>query len=368
MKRILILEPDKQYATRLFEALISAGDYAVASVSTMREACLLVAQQKQDVALIPPDDGEDLIHSLRSLQSDLRLIVVVPDAGYELPPSTAERVQGTLAKSRVYDKLPQLLEEVMVQPVPVAEEAARPVSEATLTASLQGTVLDEFVLTALLSREQQLLVHTGTLDEQQAGRIVQRVTETWDPAHTAQVQFIRLPSRANDLLLYTQPIAGSYLLTLVAQPDVAIGQLRHQANKLAAQVDGRQGRGSGIKVGEEASGPAPASTSYAIVWQPKEPFPDALRKPLRRALERTAEANACVLSHVEIGPASVQIVVSCLPGRNSAWAAHIFKQGTEKAIQEAFGVEAHLWQKGYFAAESAKPLDEADLSLFLEHL
>jgi REP element-mobilizing transposase RayT len=88
---------------------------------------------------------------------------------------------------------------------------------------------------------------------------------------------------------------------------------------------------------------------------------------LRRALERLAAANACVLTHTLVRPELVHLVVTCPPGRDSAWAAYLFKNGSEQVIQQQFGVAATLWDKGFYAVESADPLATAELNIFLEH-
>jgi len=59
--------------------------------------------------------------------------------------------------------------------------------------------------------------------------------------------------------------------------------------------------------------------------------------------------------------------VTCPPGRDSAWAAYLFKNGSEQVLQQQFGVAATLWDKGFYAVESTDPLATAELNIFLEH-
>ena len=55
-----------------------------------------------------------------------------------------------------------------------------------------------------------------------------------------------------------------------------------------------------------------------------------------------------------------------MPGRTSRWAAYLFKEGAEKEMQQQFELATELWAKGYYGAESAGPLTDAELNLFLE--
>lgn len=380
MKRILIVEPDEHFATRLFQALVDVGDFSVSSTPTMREACLVIAQEPHDLAFVPVEQGTSLIRSLRSLQRDLRLVAVVPTSGFELPPAFRAVVQGTLIRTRVGSDVKPVLERAFgakLQPkppddLPPVERDDDATGELTLLETLQSVPLEDEVLTALLSQEEDVLAHGGTLNEEQALAIAHRLAETWEPVHSAQIQFIRLPSRASDLLLYTRPVGGRYLLTLAARPNTLVGKLRRQANVIANRV-GRMVNGdpagyadrsptivagqTGREMGEQ--------TSYAIVWRPREPLSEMLHIPLRRALERIAETNACVLTHLDVDEDLVHVVAACPPGRSSAWAAHLFKKGAEAEIQKQFGMEANLWEKGYHATESSDPLEQKELNLFL---
>jgi len=380
MKRILIVEPDEQFATRLFQALVDVGDFSVSSTPAMREACLVIAQEPHDLAFVPVEQGTSLIRSLRSLQRDLRLVAVVPAADSDLPTAFRPVVQGTLARTRVGSDVKIVLERAFgakLQPketvdLPSAVTDNEPAGELTLLESLQSVPLEDEVLTALLSQQAELLAHGGTLNEEQASAIVRHLAETWEPSHTAQIQFVRLPSRTSDLLIYTCPVGDRHLLTLAARPNTLVGKLRRQANAIAGEVrrlvngdpSGEPDRSATV-ARERRGRDMVEQTSYAIVWRPQEPLNEMLHIPLRRALERIAETNACVLTHLDVDEDLIHVVVACPPGRTSAWAAHLFKQGAEAEIQKHFGMEAPLWEKGYHATESAEPLEQKELNLFL---
>ncbi|MBK9053554.1 MAG: transposase [Chloroflexi bacterium] len=114
--------------------------------------------------------------------------------------------------------------------------------------------------------------------------------------------------------------------------------------------------------------PQPVRTNhaYAILWRAREPLPDFLHIPLRRALERIAKANACMLTHFDVTEQYVHLVVNCPPGRNGTWAAHLFKNGSERELQTQFQVRTTFWTTGHYATESPDPLPHAELDLFMQ--
>lgn len=382
MKRILIVEPDEQFATRLFEALVDVGDFSVSSAPTMREACLIIAQEPHDLAFVPVEEGTSLIRSLRRVQRDLRLVAMVPDADAVMPTAFRPVVQGTLVRTRVGADVKGVLERAFGAKLPPKETVDLPVGEGdgeaagelTLLESLQSFPLADDVLSALLSQEGVLLAHGGTLNEEQAAAVARRLAETWGPDHTAQIQFIRLPTRTSDLLLYTRLLGNGSLLTLVARPNTLVGKIRREADvildKVAPLVNGGPAgeRDRTVPVASArdlTDRPTSDQISYAIVWCPQEPLNEMLQIPLRRALERIAETNACVLTYLNVDADLVHVVAACPPGRSSAWAAHLFKHGAEAEIQKQFGLEAPLWEKGFHATQSAEPLEQKELNLFL---
>lgn len=379
MEKILILEPDERFAAQLLADLMALGDYVVASAPTLREACLLLAQQPQDLALVPVESCQSLVRSLRSLHPGLRIVLLLPDRDYYVPGPCGAAIQGTLVKTTLRDQLRDVLEKAMSAPLPLADTPPPPLIETSavqvVTDQLQQLVQEDRLLGALLSATDRLFGHAGALDDAQAKEILERVQHTWLPSNTAQIQFYRLGNGTNDLLLYTRRVHEEFLLTFAAQPDTPVGRLRRRADAawqtVAALVNGGASETSEpqpvphVFERKPDADAASAPVSYAIVWRPRKPLPHQLLLPVRRALERVAEANACVLSHVQVEPSLVHVVTSCPPERSSAWVAHLFKRGVESEIQEQFGVEAHMWEKGFYAAPSATPLSQAELSLFL---
>ncbi len=373
---ILILEPDRAFAVRLVRALGKIGDFNVSVVPSVRDGCLQLMQDNQDVAFIPVSESSKIMRSFRAVQPDIRLILMTPTSEYEVPKTYSGSVQAVMIKSLMDVELPVVLEKALEQPILGNDE---PDEEAELELEvLDTTVMDEalqqirfsrLVQSVIFARSTKMLSCIGELTEKEAETVGMHVGRDWYSPNPTRIQFLHLPARKGDLLLYSHQVLENYFLTLVAAPETPIGELRVQASKLVVTlrriVLGQTATLTGrLVAGERVDG----RTSYAIVWRPTQPLSSSLIIPLRRALERIANTNACILTHTQVLPELVHVVVNCPPGRDSAWVTYLLKQGSEKKIQEEFGVLANLWDKGYHATESTDPLSENELNLFLERM
>ncbi len=376
MKHILVLEPDRPFALRLVRALSRMGEYNVSMVPTLKEACLQLVQNDQDLAFVPVEEGAKIIRSLRAVQPDLRVILVTPSGDEEIPVTYSGNVQGVLIKSLVDVELETLVESVARQPMvqtgrvdmAIPQDLTRSLDTALLIATLQEAHLGRLMQTIVFAQGSELLAYWGELNESEAATVVVHVGEGWGGnSLPSRLQFIHLPARAGDLLLFTHQVTEDYLVTLVALPEAPLTEVRQQARRMAkklrAVVEGRVLAQTGLLGNGLGMGKRP---SYVIVWRPLELLPGHLQIPLRRAMNRLAVANACVLTHVQVQADLVQLVVTVPPGRDNAWAAYLFKNGSEQTIQQEFEVSGSLWETGFYATESAEPLTEAELSLFLD--
>ncbi|MFQ5433886.1 MAG: hypothetical protein ACE5FD_03335 [Anaerolineae bacterium] len=379
MENLLILESDDKFADTLVEALAELQSFATAVVPSVKDACLKLMEQSQALAFIPAEQGEKIVRSLRAVQPDLRLVLVAPDPDYQLPDSFAGQVQGVLFKSHLDADLFSVLEQALLAPlVPGAGDPAAEtgllgelpaMDTAVLIAALQQAQLGRLVQAVVFARRSQLLAHWGELNATQAATVALRVGEGMpNEPPPARLQFMHLPARAGDLLLYTRRVNTDYLLTMAAIPETPVGELRAQAEPLVVSLTealhGRKVFDAAVVNGSENG--RDARKPYAIVWRPVRPLPVSLHIPLRRAIERLAVANACVITHINVQSELVHLVVICPPGRDSVWAAYLFKNGSERTIQQEFNVRAELWDTGFYATESTEPLSEAELNIFLE--
>ena len=376
MNHILVLEPDRTFALRLVRALSRMGTYTVSMVPTLKEACLQLVQNDQDLAFVPVEEGAKIIRSLRAVQPNLRIILVTPSGDEEIPLAYSGNVQGVLIKSLVDVELEALVENVARQPMvqtgrvdtAAPQDATRSLDTATLIATLQEAHLGRLLQTVVFAQGSKLLAYWGELNESEAATVAIHVGAGWaENALPSRLQFIHLPARAGDLLLFTYQVAEDYLVTLVALPEAPLTEVRQQARrmakKLTAVIEGRVLAQTGLLGNGFGQGKRP---SYVIVWRPVEPLPSHLRIPLRRAMNRLAVANACVLTHVQVQADLVQLVVTVPPGRDDSWAAYLFKNGSEQTIRQEFDLGDSLWETGFYATESSEPLSEAELNLFLD--
>lgn len=375
MKHILVLESDRTFALRLVRALSRIGDYNVSMVPTLKEACLQLVQNDQDLAFVPVTEGAKIIRSLRAVQPDLRVILVMPSGDEEIPVTYSGNVQGVLIKALVDVELETLVENVARQPMvqtgklgsPVTQDAIRSLDTANLIATLQEAHLGRLLQTIVFARGSKLLAYWGELNESEAATVAFQVGAGWEDNNLpSRLQFIHLPARAGDLLLFTHQVADDFLVTLVALPEAPLTEVRQQARRMAkklqAVVEGRVLAHTGLLGNGFGMGKRP---SYVIVWRPLELLPSQLHIPLRRAMSRLAVANACVLTHVQVQADLVQLVTTVPPGRDASWAAYLFKNGSEQTIHQEFEMQGSLWETGFYASESTEPLSEAELNLFL---
>lgn len=376
---ILILEPDKELAARLVRALNRSGSFTISVVPTIKEACLHLIQTRKDLAFIPIEEGAKIIRSLRAIQPDLRLVLVTPTADIEIPLTYSGRVQGVLIKDLVEVELPAIIEEAFAQPFFVRELAQpKPLSKqhqidtAVLVSTFHQANLSKLIQTAILARGNKLLAYWGELNEREAATVALHVGRDWpEEATAARLQFVHLPARAGDLLLYSTRLTDDYILTLAALPETPLSECRLQTTQLKPLLTdiilGKPANAADLMTYKQNGRKAHGRVSFAIVWRPIEPLSDSLQNPIRQALLRLATANGCVLSHIHIQATLIHIVVTCPPGRDTAWAAYLFKSGSEQIIQQEYGVVVSLWETGFYATESTTPLSKTELDLFLAH-
>lgn len=375
IEEILIVEPDYAFAQRLEKALKQLGPYAVAIAADELEASLLLTRQKRDLAFISiAEKDNDSVQALRALQPDLPLVLLLPTADFVVPDTYAGKVQASLLKSHLDADLPTVMKKAASQPLIIETDnllrtTKSPTLETTaLLKALQTAKLGKLIQTVIVAKKTDLLAHWGELNITQAATVALIAGDKWQAAPTsAVIRFVHLAARAGDLLLYSRAIDDDYLLTLAALPEAPLHALRQEADKLTEMlVQVLQGKSI-----SEASANLPTDqpngnpNSYAIVWRPIRPIPKSLHIPLRRAMERLAATNACILSYANVHEKLVHLVVACPPGQDSGRAVYLFKNGSEDIIQREYGIAASLWDTGHYAIESTQPLSDAELNLFL---
>jgi CheY-like chemotaxis protein len=374
MPHILIVDEDAAFARRLSDALRQLDqNYTVTHLQTAVEARILLSRQPQDLTFVPPDPQGEVLYALRAIQPDLRLVLTAPALDFDLPAVYAGHVQGVLIRPLLAYDLQDVVQRALIQQVTLNVSTPHPRhangswsdDNSAVIAALQKADLGELVKTAVFTRGARLIGYWGKLTDGEATAVAQHIGHTWnDSDHRVQIQFLHLPAHSGDLLLYTRYIVDRYLLTLVSLPNTPINELRRRADQLAEIL-------RDALAGEPVLLAAPPvekaeRTSYALVWRPVNSLPTALHIPLRRIIERLATANGCVLTYIKVQPELIHAVVNCPPERPSSWAVVLFKNGTEEAIEQEYGLTVNLWEPGYYAEEREEPLAEAALRVFLE--
>jgi hypothetical protein len=240
-----------------------------------------------------------------------------------------------------------------------------------MAAALQGARMHEKVLAALVSYGGELRAQAGSLEKSQVDDVAAHVTGTWIPGHTAAIQFLRLPTRSGDLLLYTRPFGRAHLLTLAARPETALSELRRQADALSAALaphvlsNGAAARPAPIP-GKPRWSLAEPPTTYAVVWRAHRPLALPLQITVRRVLERLAAERGFELHHLAVRPELVHLLVHCPPDSRVDEVARQLKEGVAAELRAQSGFTSLLWEKGFYAVPASAPLGEADLAPFMQ--
>jgi CheY-like chemotaxis protein len=399
-RRILVLEVEGPFQRRLVSDLEAAGPYVVRPTRTVREALEVLARQPHDLALIPLADSRDVMAELRVVQPDLPLILLADETELAVGETAPETAQALLLRSCVSTDLPLALQQALaVAPQAMAGHgrhlaySALAFEMATANQLLRELAWPEAIKAALLLDYGHPVAEWGRMDLETMEIVLEQLDDGRLPAagtgSTSQLQFIELSVEEKRLahLLYWQPVerpsAGALLLALVALPRTTVADLRYQAGVVAGQLHDLI---AGLPtVGHRAtSRPAtlelPAMTgdggskTYALVWRAAVYLSESVQTLIASQVEKLAQANGCLLRHSLVRADLVHFVVTCPPGRNAAWAVHLFKHGLLQKVQNRMappagsgGLEStSIWVRGHYAAETDEPLSEAELNLFLE--
>lgn len=382
MTHILIVDDDQPFALSLQKALRELDNsYTVTAVTTAVEARILLASQPQDVAFVSPTPQGEMMYALRAIQPDLRLILMIPAPTFAVPDLYTGMVQGLLIRPLLHTDLQNLLAQTLprrlgqplgrsLTPQPTISrqrQASPPLADNPAVIDvLQKADLGQLVKTAVFTRGSRLIGYWGDLTDTQATAVAQHIGRTWnDGNQRVQIQFLHLPTHSGDLLLYTRYITDQFLLTLVSLPKTPISELHRRADQMADILRDTLA-GETIPLTQPVIQASDRKT-YALVWRPRTPLSTALHIPLRRIIERLATTNGCLLTYINVQSNLIHVVVNCAPEQSSSWVVLLLKNGTEKAIQQEYGMTSiNLWESGYYAEERERPLRQAELQVFLE--
>lgn len=353
------------------------------STPMMRSACLIVAQQAQDLALVSMDEGSEAVTVLRRFQADLPVVVIASAETAFVPDVLRRQVQGTYSRAAGDEKaraiVRQLLSATVEPQTPGApasdtDQLPRP---AAIAARLGMELETSGATGLLLSRNGQALAYAGAFTDVQAADLACEVHQEWQVAGNrgALLKFHLLRENAVDVLLYTRSLANGHLLTVIAPAESRLGFLRAQLDRLALHLGVAYGPATANKAGADstprlsATEPElPETRCFALAWRPDSELPAVLLQPLRKALDRSARANECLMTHAEVDADFVSIVVQCPAGKEGSWLAQRLKRDTENAIRQRLGVEVTLWEDGHLARETSQPFSRGALATYTQGL
>ena len=376
----LILEQNTPFRENLQQSLEQSNELECFITDSWQEALQLMSQHEFDLALIAVELlDQTLLSGMRQIQPDLRVALLVPQANMDYVDPKYGLIQGVLVRRHLTNDLGGLLDKTMRTEVlhtngaGITSNSERDARQNQLQKIFQVIQLDEHIESMFVADEDGVLVHQGALNERQISSLAVLHRRKWRRnGPNSFLRYYQLPGISHDLLVYATRLEDDLMVGTAALPQSAINVLRHEIESVVPAVQ--------TVLGEEMPAlseltpqitPQPNTSpnkqnNFALVWRPIAKIPRGLQRSLYEALENVSTENACILRFVDVTSDWIHIVVTTPPGKSAIWIAHQFKDGTEKQIRNQFGVDATLWAKGYYGIESAEPLSEAELNLFLQ--
>ncbi len=368
MEYALIINTDLSFSRRLRQSLAKIRQIKVSVVPTLIDAQLAIMRHPQDWIFVSVNNKLcEAVVSLYNLQPDARLIAIRHARNGRLPVTCSDKIEGSIRHDWSENDLQAMIEASLIsKPLNAVAISDGQPDTAILIAALQQVELDQVVQTAIIVRDDEYLAHWGRLTITQARYIVRLVSKEWLAVKPqTRLQFIPQPDDAHDLLLYTHRVTDHDYFIFTALAKTPMSELRQRAKVLTAVLINLL-NGNAVMSIDDVMFSAKGENSYAIVWRAMRALPVRLYQTAQTAIERLATANACHIIHADIQSKYIHLVISCPPQRDSAWAAILFKKGSEETIQQQANINTPLWDHGFYATASKRPLTDLELQLFLK--
>jgi hypothetical protein len=379
MKRsILILTGDREISQQLAGLFQSAGVDDVTVVTSMREACLALSVQNVHLALVSQAKAAHQVRTLQAICPELPIILVADASEVSITDVTLDKTLGLYTTAQLGTSLPKLLSLAWPQDQP-GESSPRQQGETAgsgrgidlaLEAACAEVDWREEIAQVVMAVEGQVVTFCGEDDEAMAAAVAE---EAWQAlaggGSTPQVQYLRLGKPPRAVMFYTRPFAGG-LLTTVADPRMPVYTIRQWAQRLVGLVIEQSGDYPIVGFAGLASELAEAEESdehtFALAWRPVKQLPEEMQEFIRRRIPEVAKENLCILGYLSVQERLIHLVLTCPPGRSSAWAVKLFKESTEQAVRLQYPLSDSLWQRGYLAGDPVDPSTTTALDLFLD--
>ena len=263
-ENILILTPYHDFGEMLRLGLTESETYFPYLTHNSGEALLAASQEKFSLAIIdteiPGPSFRELWKDLKTMQPDMQLVLIFPEAENEYPSLDGIAPLGCV-DHLLY--MPEFLELIDSAFPTVEESIATPSSDQThTTPNRQGNVqtvqhqnydtawLEDPQIAsvhlekqlpvcsakaAMIARFDKVLAYSDQLEVSAAQEIANRFTRYWDKnsKNSDLVRFIHLGPMNNAYLLYVTALVNEAVLAALYQPDTPLSHPHKQISKLA---------------------------------------------------------------------------------------------------------------------------------------
>lgn len=382
MFHILLFMPRLPKAEDISRLLVAKKNYIVHRVGNLREAGLLLAQQKIDLALVAVNPNDSLVYSLNMLQENLPILLIAEVSNQYVSKRQRKMVWGIVTYERLTEAFPEL--DILSGPKDkVADilssernQTAPVLNTQKLTHLMSSTLRHYDLEMILLTRKQELVgLHTRG-DQGQMIRVGRHVRQNWDAKPSpGQIAWYTdkhgsahksgVPVR---FLLLTIPFEG-FLLTLVAGEGGTVLQMRKATRRIVSGMRSPEAEAEEKPVKKsdpKLSVPNLTTPAFTLVWKTRRTLTVKEKFELNRILPIIGRSFGCQLVSVSIQDAYVQVLSTCPPGRTSAWLVQAYKTRAMQHVQETLAVKDSFWLDGYYARPSSEPLTAAELSVYLD--
>jgi REP element-mobilizing transposase RayT/DNA-binding response OmpR family regulator len=258
---VLVVTPNESFGEMILQVLSEAGSYEGALVKSGKEA-VEIAQLKPPILFILDADLEDapleeLVHVLREVVPNMKLIIIPRDEGHE--PSLKDLgADGSLTKPFYIPDLLSTIGEViglgrseLIEPaeaetqpansqlVPDEEigvgHASQWLQDVSLAAQhLTRLSLESSSQAALITRQDQIWAYAGELPQPAVDELAYNVAKYWaDDGGADLARFVRLDATDSEFILYATGLGGDFILSLVFEAETPFNIIRSQAGMLA---------------------------------------------------------------------------------------------------------------------------------------
>lgn len=244
--RILIVDPNQAFASMLEQSLKEAGDFSPRAVNRGKDALKAIAEREYDLAIVDMGledmEGAALLRQMRQSHPRMRL-AVIPLEGDQVPAELGNLdLQGALPKPFFLPELPGRITAFLSRPVggeeaaPVAP-AAPAVPASHLTPILARLAQEVGAEAVILSRNEQMIAHVGSLSIEEISTLAGIAYESWQTsARVARIlgkEQLRFEQsiEGDEHLLYSLALSNELILSIVIRGRVHLGMIRHQAKE-----------------------------------------------------------------------------------------------------------------------------------------